>query len=71
MTSTIISTYTDFIGYINGVDIFVTQFNTPIIRDVYRIATNSSEQITQGAAIGINYYLGDFFALNGTIHGMS
>ena len=58
--------YTDFIGYINGVDIFVTQFNTPIIRDVYRIATNSSEQITtQGSAIGINYYLGDFFALNG------
>lgn len=58
--------YNDFIGYINGVDVFVTQFNTAFINNVYRIATNSSETITtQGASIGLNYYIGDYFALNG------
>ena len=58
--------YNDFIGYITGVDVFVTQFNTAFINDVYRIATNSRETITtQGASVGLNYYLGDFFALNG------
>lgn len=60
------SFYTNFIGYINGVDIFVTPLNTPYIKDVYRIATNSSETITtQGFAISLNYYIGDHYALNG------
>lgn len=58
--------YTNFIGYVNGVDIFVTPLNTPIINDVYRIATNSKESITtQGITIGLNYYIGNHYALNG------
>ena len=33
---------------------------------MYRIATNSKEKITtQGATIGLNYYLGDHYAING------
>lgn len=58
--------YTNFIGYINGVDIFITPLNTPIINDVFRIATNSRESITtQGITLGLNYYIGDHYALNG------
>ena len=58
--------YTNFIGYVNGADIFVTPLNTPIINDVYRIATNSRETITtQGFSAGVNYYIGDHYALNG------
>ena len=47
-------------------DIFVTPLNTPYVKEVYRIATNSTETITtQGFAIEINYYIGDHYALNG------
>ncbi len=58
--------YTNFIGYVNGADIFVTPNSTIIIEDVYRIATNSKEKITtQGITIGLNFYLNDHLALNG------
>jgi len=58
--------YTNFIGYVNGVDVFVTPLNTPYINDVFRVATNSRETITtQGFSIGVNYYIGDHYALNG------
>ena len=57
--------YTNFIGYVTGADIKILQ-NGPYIKDVYRIATNSKENITtQGATIGLNYYLGDHYAVNG------
>ena len=60
------NSYTNFIGYVNGVDLFVTPNNTLFIKDVYRIATNSKEKITtQGITIGLNYYLSDHLALNG------
>jgi len=60
------NSYTNFIGFVNGVDVFVTPNNTLIIQDVYRIATNSKERITtQGITIGLNYYIGDHLALNG------
>ena len=60
------NSYTNFIGYVNGADVFVTPNNTLIIQDVYRIATNSKQRITtQGVTIGLNYYLNDHFALNG------
>ena len=60
------NSYTNFIGFVNGVDVFVTPNNTLIIQDVYRIATNSKERITtQGITIGLNYYTGDHLALNG------
>jgi len=58
--------YTNFIGYFNGVDVFVTPLNTPYINDVFRVATNSRETITtQGFSIGLNYYIGDHYGLNG------
>jgi len=59
------NSYTNFIGYITGAE---TQFIQTglVINDVYRIATNSKETITtQGATIGLNYYLGDHYAING------
>ena len=60
------SWYKDFIGYINGVDMEVSAINTPLVRNVYRIATNSKQRIsTQGFSIGINYYLDKSFAVNG------
>jgi len=60
------NSYNNFIGFVNGVDVFVTPNNTLIIQDVYRIATNSKERITtQGITVGLNYYIGDHLALNG------
>ncbi|MBU3660123.1 MAG: TonB-dependent receptor [Flavobacteriales bacterium] len=60
------NSYTNFIGFVNGADVFVTPNNTLIIQDVYRIATNSKERITtQGVTIGLNYYLTDNYSLSG------
>ena len=57
--------YTSFIGYVTGADILILQ-DGPYIKDVYRVATNSKETITtQGATIGLNYYIGDHYAVNG------
>ena len=56
--------YTNFIGFVNGADIYYDALNL-FINDVYRIATNSSELITtQGFSIGVNYYLNNQFTLN-------
>ena len=60
------SWYKDFIGYINGVDMEVSAINTPLVRNVYRIATNSRQKITtQGFSVGVNYYLGKHYGVNG------
>ena len=60
------SWYKDFIGYINGVDMEVSDINTPLVRNVYRIATNSTQSITtQGFSVGINYYFSNYYAFNG------
>ena len=60
------NSYTNFIGYVNGADIFITPLGSPIINDVFRIATNSREKITtQGLSVGVNYYIGNQYALNG------
>jgi outer membrane cobalamin receptor len=57
--------YKDFIGYINGADIYVTPLNMPFINNVYRIATNSTSLVsTQGFSIGINYYFDKYFTIN-------
>jgi len=59
------NSYTNFIGFTTGADIKILQ-NGPYIQDVFRIATNSRETITtQGATIGLNYYMGDHYAING------
>ena len=69
------SWYNDFIGFVNGISgnlDYTTNSNGDTLNfafndfQAYRIATNSREFITtQGAAIGINYYLNENFEFNG------
>ena len=63
------SWYTDFIGYNIGLDIAFADTNryAPITGiDVYRYAANSINQVqTQGASIGLQYYLNAKFSLTG------
>lgn len=63
------SFYTDFIGYRIGAKI---AFENPPFQNrlksyqVYRIASNASDMVvTQGGSIGINYFVGKYFALTG------
>ena len=63
------SWYTDFIGYNIGLDV---QFQNPTTPDfvtgvdVYRYAANSLNQVqTQGASLGLNYYLSDELTVSG------
>ena len=53
-----LSFYDDFIGFQLGVEAeFDTVIGLPINTQVYRVASNSSNQvITQGASIGLSYY---------------
>ncbi len=53
------SVYQDFIGYNIGLDaLFIGDEQSPRAVDVYRYAANSlSEVQTQGASLGINYYV--------------
>ena len=56
--------YRNFIGFVNGADIYYDALNL-FINDVYRIATNSTEIITtQGFSIGANYYFNNKFSTN-------
>lgn len=63
------STYNDFIGYNIGLDVAFTdtsQFAPVQGIDVYRYAANSINEVkTQGASIGLQYYLNDKFSLTG------
>ena len=61
------SLYDDFIGYNIGIDAeFGGITNLPTYIQPFRYASNSSEQVTtQGFSIGLNYYFGDYFQLNG------
>ena len=61
--------YTDFIGYQIGMDIpFSQPFNIPQFNKikVFRVAANSDEIVTsRGLAVGLNYYFGKYYAVNG------
>ncbi len=58
--------YTDFIGFRLGVDSDFNEFGFPVATTVYRYSANSTNKVTtQGFAIGINYFFGDYFVLNG------
>ena len=61
------SIYEHFIGYNIGLDaLFIGNEQSPRAVDVYRYAANSiSEVQTQGAAIGINYYIDNNFMVAG------
>ncbi|MCB0516890.1 MAG: TonB-dependent receptor [Chitinophagales bacterium] len=61
------SWYKYFLGYKIGaaLDFIDENDNFPGVQ-VYRVATNSSDQVTtQGFSIGLNYFLGKFYAING------
>jgi len=60
--------YRDFIGYITGAEVFIPSQPPyrPSITNVYRIATNSNEQVTtQGFSLGLNYYINNNYFING------
>ena len=67
------SRYTDFIGYKIGVKYDTIGNNDPDAYDIslqsiqaYRMAANAENTVTtQGASIGINYYLHPNYSLNG------
>lgn len=61
------SVYTDFIGYNIGLDaLFIGNEQSPRAVDVYRYAANSLNEVqTQGASIGVNYYMNNQFMLAG------
>ncbi len=64
------SIYTDFIGYTIGADVTTSRpAGLPeqiTINNVYRVASNSKEKVnSQGFSIGVNYYIGKYFSLNG------
>lgn len=60
------SYYTDFIGYRLAVKSGFDLNGFPLNTQVYRIATNSRQDvITQGFSIGLNYFFKDRYALNG------
>jgi hypothetical protein len=62
------SSYTHFIGYVIGLDIAFDNsgIGLPKNVDAFRYAANSQNEVrTQGASIGLNYFLTDFVILNG------
>jgi outer membrane receptor protein involved in Fe transport len=61
------SIYQNFIGYNIGLDaLFIGNEQSPRAVDVYRYAANSTSEVqTQGASIGLNYYLDNNFMLAG------
>lgn len=63
-----ISFYRDFIGYKIGADLEFDPTFTNRLTDVqfYRIAANAVDQVvTNGINIGLNYYLGKYYAITG------
>ncbi|MDA0728548.1 MAG: TonB-dependent receptor [Bacteroidetes bacterium] len=63
------SWYTNFIGYNIGLDVLFQNPSFPDFItgvDVYRYAANSLNKVqTQGASLGLNYFLGDRYTLSG------
>ena len=61
------SVYRDFIGYNIGLDaLFIGDEQSPRAVDVYRYAANSLNEVqTQGASIGLNYYVDNQFMISG------
>jgi len=60
------NSYDQFIGFLEGLDVVFNEVNgLPIDIDAYRVTANSQENVTtHGAAIGLNYYFGDYFQLS-------
>ncbi|RMD75404.1 MAG: TonB-dependent receptor, partial [Bacteroidetes bacterium] len=60
------SIYTDFLGYNIGIDATFSPEGLPEEIQAYRLAANSKNKVTtQGFAIGLNYYFGNYYMLSG------
>ncbi len=60
------SWYTDFLGYIIGVELELDSLNFPARNRVVRVTTNSKDLVTtQGFSLGANYYFKQWMAFNG------
>jgi iron complex outermembrane recepter protein len=60
------SWYTNFIGYKIGADVDVDNIGIFNINNIYRVATNSEDQvITRGFSAGLSYYFKKFYVLSG------
>lgn len=61
------SIYDDFIGFNLGAEAsFSPGFPIPTSIQVYRVSANATDQVTtQGFSVGLNYYLGKYYAFNG------
>lgn len=58
--------YDDFIGFNIGIDAEFSDFGLPTQNDVYRISTNSKNQVlTQGMSAGFNYYFNTYYKISG------
>ena len=59
--------YTDFLGFQIGLDLkFSPGTSIPEDITVYRYAANSTERVTsQGVAVGLNYFFGNYYQLAG------
>ncbi|MEM9024128.1 MAG: TonB-dependent receptor, partial [Bacteroidota bacterium] len=61
------SWYEDFLGFKVGADVTLdTNFNQITVDNIFRVTANSPDVVvTQGFSLGLNYYFGDYYALNG------
>jgi len=61
------SWYTDFIGYKIGASVtYQPAVNLFDLNQIYRVATNSKDQVTtRGISVGLTYYFRKFFSING------
>ena len=62
------SLYRDFIGYKLGADVSIAQGSAlPIfLNNIYRVATNSADDVTtRGCSIGLSYFFKKFYTLTG------
>lgn len=58
--------YNDFIGYMIGVDTDFDPLGPPLNTKVYRVASNSLNQVTtQGFSIGSNFYFARYYQVSG------
>ncbi|MBI1226815.1 MAG: TonB-dependent receptor plug domain-containing protein [Bacteroidetes bacterium] len=58
--------YNDFIGYVIGVDTDFDPLGPPLNTKVYRVASNSTNEVTtQGMSIGANFYFAKFYQISG------
>ncbi|MDX5319802.1 MAG: TonB-dependent receptor, partial [Bacteroidota bacterium] len=60
------SWYTDFLGFVIGVELELDSVNAPSSQRIVRVTTNSSTLVTtQGFSLGMNYYFKRYLSFSG------